>query len=404
MMVERYVVRLGPKPDIAQWIAPDGVGQVGQVAEGPLTEAAAGAQGCRVLAMVPAAEVLLTRVQVPGRNRQRIRKAVPYALEEQLADDVEALHFALGPQRSQGGVDVAVVKAQRMREWLEPLRRAGLNPQWLVPESLVLPFTEGEWIVWVDAEQCIGRTGLAAGFGIDRDNLEEYLNILMAQSESPPARIRVYVTEDFANFSLSGDLFEVETAAPVQLLDWAKQLDLVQSIDLLQNEFSRSEQIGKALRPWRPAAALLMGWLLVKGLVLYGETLRFEQQAQSLSAEIEALFRNSFPEVRRVVDPRVQMERRLAALRRAPESGTGGIVGMLRTIGTQVQAHGAVELQSLHYRDGRLDLELTLGNLQGLDQLKRSLSARPGLSVEILSATSALERVEARLRIWSERA
>ena len=65
-------------------------------AQGSLEQAALEAAGCRVIVLVPGVDVVLTSAVVPSRNRQRIMSAIPYMLEDQLAEDVDSLHFAIG--------------------------------------------------------------------------------------------------------------------------------------------------------------------------------------------------------------------------------------------------------------------------------------------------------------------
>ena len=68
----------------------------GSVRAGSLVNAVAESSGLRITVLVPGTECLLSRVQIPGRNRQKLLRAVPFALEEQLSDEVENLHFAIG--------------------------------------------------------------------------------------------------------------------------------------------------------------------------------------------------------------------------------------------------------------------------------------------------------------------
>ena len=92
---------------------------------------AALAAGGRVIALAPGADVLLTTATLPTRNRKRMYAAVPFALEEQLISDIDALHFALGNTSQLGPVPVAVVERQHMQQWLDMLQEVEL----LVPPS-----------------------------------------------------------------------------------------------------------------------------------------------------------------------------------------------------------------------------------------------------------------------------
>ena len=97
-------------------VAEDGTHAASQ--ETALSELAALASGCRVIVMVPTTELSLMSAAVPSRNRQRILSAVPYILEDQLASDVEQLHFVIGVPDANGQVATVWSSISRWRSGL----------------------------------------------------------------------------------------------------------------------------------------------------------------------------------------------------------------------------------------------------------------------------------------------
>src|SRR5439155_1548704 len=83
----------------------------------------AGAQSITVL--VPGADVVFARTAVRARNREQLERALPFALEEQLAEPVEGLHFAYEIEAGGAGQTVAAVRRERLRAWLEGLAARG---------------------------------------------------------------------------------------------------------------------------------------------------------------------------------------------------------------------------------------------------------------------------------------
>ena len=100
-MSEYLVIRLGDDRDAAvSWIVVDSNGtRLGPPAAGPLADAVPDVQGRDVIVLVPATNVLTTTVDIPVRGGSRLQAALPFALEEYLADDIDTLHFAAGPRR-----------------------------------------------------------------------------------------------------------------------------------------------------------------------------------------------------------------------------------------------------------------------------------------------------------------
>ena len=134
-MRESCLIRLRPAPlsdENAETAAVSWLSSGLAARHGTLGEAAADAQGRRIVVVVPGQDVLLTAAVVPSRNRQRIVEALPYILEDQLASDVDELHFAVGARVRDGTVPAAVVAHERMAHWLAQLRSVGIDPDELV--------------------------------------------------------------------------------------------------------------------------------------------------------------------------------------------------------------------------------------------------------------------------------
>ena len=106
--------------ELATWLVVDARGApISPPQSGPLTLAAARAPGRRVCLLVSGAEVLLAEPEVPVKAGAKLQQLVPYALEEQLAEDIEDLHFALGKRSAESTrVPVAVVARALLDAWL----------------------------------------------------------------------------------------------------------------------------------------------------------------------------------------------------------------------------------------------------------------------------------------------
>jgi len=137
--------------------------------------------------------------------------------------------------------------------------------------------------------------------------------------------------------------------------------------------------------------------LIVSSVSMFIEQQQLNAQEQQLRAEIEQTFRSTFPEVKRVVNARAQMKTRLKKLR----GGQGELQGLLPLLVSSAQPLASaknIQLNSLNFRKGYLDLELNTPQLQALDALKRQLESRK-LRVKILSANTEKGQVKGRLRL-----
>ena len=84
--------------------------------------------------LVPGEDVLLAETSVAARSREQLARAVPFALEDQLAEPVETVHFAvLADSPREPGV--AVVRRDRMASLARRSRAAGIRPDVSRPEK-----------------------------------------------------------------------------------------------------------------------------------------------------------------------------------------------------------------------------------------------------------------------------
>lgn len=366
---------------------------------GSLTEAAIEATGRRVVVLVPAADLLLTRAAVPTSNRQRARKAIPFALEEQLAADVDTLHFALGSRDSDEQWPVAVVAKARMDDWLAQLQEAGILPDRLVPEPMLLPLLPGSSSLLLEEDRVLLREQPWSAQVASYETLPVLLELLVNRSEVG-VELQVWHCGGVLPVWMEPVSAKIEPCNGGALAVLARGLVAADNVvDLLQGAYSRKEQYSRLWRPWRAAAALLVLGVLVSAIQhgLHYRSLKAE--SVSLATQIEQIYKQAVPGGR-MVNPRVQMEQQLNLLRRQQGAGSTDFLGLVGQMGGVFAATPGVELTGASFRDGRLDLELNANDVQTLDRLKQQLTEQGGLSVEIQSATTgANQRVQGRLRV-----
>lgn len=403
-MRDTLFIHLGtPPPDgTVEWSRiPDGTTEAA-VERSPLDEVGPQAAGCRVVVLVPGEDVTLARAVIPARNRQRVMAALPYMLEDRLIPDVETLHFAPGMRESGGALCAAVVERARMDQWIERLHAAGIVPDMLVPDTLSLPFEAGSWTVLDKGEISLVRTAAQGGFALDSANFALLLPLSVEEAgDQRPERIVLYDDAHKLDIEFpkdSGVHVEWRAASGSRLALMVRHFSEQAAIDLLQGDYSRREQLGRVWRPWIPAALLLAILLLVNAGMTLADYIALSRESAALEQEIQTIYLDAFPDARRVVNPRAQMEQGLAALRGGGAGGSGFLALMNDAAGPLKQVDNLI-LQRVSYHDGKLDLALVIGDLQALDQLKQQLIEQAGMTVDIQSASALNDRVEARLQL-----
>src|SRR5438477_641047 len=188
-MADWLLLRLPSVPDEpASWLVVDARGTpVGPPHSGPLTAAVTRAAGRRVWVIVPGTDVLLAEPEVPVKAGLKLQQLVPYALEEQLADNIEDLHFAIGKRASDSiRAPVAVVARALLDEWLATLRSSGIEPEAIHAESDLLPGNPAHAVVLVEEDAVFVRAPGAAPVTLPADALAEALEIAQSRGADSP--------------------------------------------------------------------------------------------------------------------------------------------------------------------------------------------------------------------------
>ncbi|MCG6965046.1 MAG: type II secretion system protein GspL [Chromatiaceae bacterium] len=370
-----------------------------------LQDLAGQASGCRVVVLVPARDVVLLDAELSTRNRQQLLKALPYVVEEQLGAEIESLHFATAPKIGKDRATVAVVAKERMRQWQEALYQAGIEPQAMIPESLALPLQGGDWSLLVDGADATLRTGVVAASCLPAGKVDLLLRLSLEQAgDARPERLRYFnVTADAAceklvrGLCLEADV-ELILDPPASLLQlYASGLNEDSAINLMQGEFARKDLLQRFWRPWRAAAALSLALVILQSTAMTLDYMTLRRQDDDLRRQIEQLYRDAFPETRNLVDPRLQMEQQLKALKR--DSSEDEFMRLLAACGPVLRRTPGLELDAMSYRIPNLDVDFRIKDFQSLDDLKAELLKLDGIKVTVSAVNAEQGSVRGQLRI-----
>lgn len=346
------------------------------------------AADARLVALAPGECVLLTDAAVPTRNPTRLRRALPYAVEDRLAADVETLHVAAGPRAPDGRVPVAVVARELLESWLSALRGAGLEPDALVPEPLALPASDAGHCVLLQGRRVVARLDHRRGFAGESGLLDA---VAPVAGDVPVLDAGGEATDPPGAWA---ELPRRDLDGPVLAL-YARVLD-VDALNLLQGDYPPRRHAAGTGRLWRVAAVLALGWGVLELGLAASDVWRLERESERLNTRIEAVFTGTLPDAR-LVDPRAQMARHLETL----AGGRGDALALIRRVAPALEEAAGVTVQALEYRSDELTLTLRAGSLAELDRLQVALSGRPGLRAELASAGATERGVDGRLTVRS---
>lgn len=380
-----------------RWRSANGETRTG---EGPL-ESLPSSGSAPVYVWTPATETLLTRTTLPTTSRAKLAQALPYALEEQLLDDPGNLHFAWR-RDADGTLCVAVTAKERLQAWLAGLHRAELKPTALCPATLIVPWSPDCWSAAYANDELLVRTGPTEGFTCPA-SVETPPTLLATtlRQQGSGARVAEYLIVFKPPPAFSADAWSTALGVPVRVEAgsiWDVPGDSEPAINLLQGEFAPAGEMGKQLRPWIPAAAMLALWLV--GTIAFDlvDWWRLHRQHDANTTEMTALLMSAFPETKTVLDPYQQMQRNLEALQARSGARPHDLLALLSNAARVWQTEPQIRLRALQYGERSLTLDVTLPDTAALERLRQTLQAS-GLQTDLVSHSARSNEVEAKLRI-----
>jgi general secretion pathway protein L len=412
-MTEYVVIRLAAEDQEVQWILADSNGtRLSNTSSGSLEQAAAEIGDRSVIALVPSVDMLSTTVHIPARSSSKIKAALPFALEENLAEDVENLHFAIGDRQENNRLPVAVVARNTLDGWLGRLSEAGIEPAILSPDNHGLAKIPGTLSVLVDDDTVLFNDGGDIGFAMQNVKPSDALVFAGALGETE--------NEDGEK---SGHLIVFCTSEQEQALshDWIALRQELHSVDinilpdgvlpklavtvaaghgvnLLQGPYGKKTEYASLFRPWRAAAVMLLALgimaIAMKGLGNY----QLQQDELALRTQFNAEYRMIRPDdAREILDPVatvISLRRSVGGLA-APQVFLPG----LRELGAAIAANSAAEIETISYRAGVIDLRLTVPDVATLDSIQKSVSSSGRFKASIQSTDQVADKINGRIQI-----
>lgn len=375
-------------------------GSVKPLGTDSLAALAARHAGARVVLFIPSFQCLLTKVTLSAGQRKQLAGNFAWLIEEQVGEDVDALHIIAGPEQADGQTPIVAVAEDVLESWRTTCREAGWALHALLPDVLLLPQIENAWALDMKGQQLVLRTGLLSGATLELLTPEQLLDAAWQEQDesvAPPERLVVSGDADADQSGLSawaeahhlaiefvGQRDEMEVLLSVS--DWSRHPG-----NFLQGRFATQKQV---LLPTglRVAAIFLLVAFAVQLVSEWARYAYHHRQAGKVQSEAAALYKQLFPNDRRIVSIRRQMEAHL-------EQGdaASGALPIMTRLAEAMQGSG-LDTQRIDFSGGVFTLDVDARSITDIDALKQRLSGM-GLQTEIVSANAQGGMIRGRLRV-----
>jgi len=350
----------------------------------------------RVQLVIPAAQVLITRANLPPAAKRRAGAVLAFAVEEETLGEPEANQVSwLGCAENRDVL--AVVDKAGLKRWLDALAAVGIRACEVHCESLLLPRASGEWsLAWGGREGFV-RSGEFEGAATDCGNRETpplSLQLMLEEAQArhvTPSAIALYLTAPDALPDLAAWQRQLGVALrPVGAWGW-RTAPPDAGVSLAQ-ERRRWQDFSGVLAQLRPAAWIAATALAIHALALVADWALLAGEQRDLRRQMERQFRVAFPDAVAVVDPALQMRRKLAEARHAAnQPDSSDFLPMIEKLATAFKELPVGSLRIVAYESGRMTLELAASEETGVRRIVTRLN-QMGLNVDASQASTRSPR------------
>jgi general secretion pathway protein L len=317
-----------------------------------------------VLVLLAAPQLSLQKLAVPAKAGEMWRKASRFALEDQLANELDANHIALPVRLKAPECQAAIIDVAWFKSWLELLAAQGLRPKQVYPAASLL--NEAEFL-----------------------HMEHGQVLFAADGERGCMQADAF-----------SQVFQGEDLHARQWPELASRLVQLEQLPALLSERFATRQVGaqKQRSLWRWSALMAAAALL---LLVLAQTIKVYQLAGS-EAKLEAQY---LSELRAALGPettlipgseRLQLDTALASRASGQHSS---FVALLRRVAIIVQGQVGLELKAVEYREGGLELALEGRDVRSFELFKDQLSREAGLQANLSDLNYGKATVSGRLRV-----
>ena len=404
-MSEKLILRISSQPakEIPWLVLSTNTNEViasGELAnQSELINLADYARGRQVTVIVNNADVRLHRHNLATKPTRQMLKALPFMLEDELAEDIDALHFAMGESgydktTEQHWINLAIVNKQLVETWLAALSDAGISVKRLLPEVLCLPQNQ------VEGETALSMIQLADGWLVRQDEWKgefvesDWLPLMVQQwqmktagDEASTLHVKYYsaLPEEISAQLIAMENVSLDAAEPeLAMLLLAKGSEQV-TWNLLQGDLAPKKAVSKHWLVWRTAAVLLIATLILEFGSKGAAYMAAEQELEAAKAELVEQYQAAFPKEKvRVALLRRQLNRKVAEATGGAVTTDSGFLSLMAKISPVLADNRQFKSDSYRFdgKRGELRISANAPSFQQFEQFKNGLE-QLGLEVKL---------------------
>lgn len=335
-------------------------------------------QDCDTLVIETGVNASLLTLELPWLPERKARIAIPFALEDKLAQSVDQLHFAFDKTRYENNhYLITVISNQRLRYIMELL-----NEKDIEFTAITL-----DWFALKPEELCVSETTLLI-------NTSEFKGVLSGDLAS------IYLKNNLlpspllfrdSQIPCRTDSAKSETSSHVWI---AQRIVKIRVMNLCQGEMQHGNKSDSVKKAYLLAGFLFILWLASLILVSTINLYIINKQTTQIDTQIASIYREFFPDAKQVISPKFRIMQLLKNNNNEEQTRFWFLLNQFAKAINSKQ----FTLEQFRYQNKTLFVTLTSSDFASLEKLENQLKSLQ-LNVKQTQASTHEQHVVATLEL-----
>jgi len=302
------------------------------------------------------------RTHVASKSTDLLKKSIPFAIEEELSNDVEANYFAF-QLNTDGSQDVVAIEKEKLNGIVNEIELNQLQVSAIYSEQEWLPAKQDVITIWQDKEYALIRFGTDPGMSVQISQLSQLIPLFKGNIGKVNCNTHA---ADFEQFGVTVDS-DLDEASCCEHVISSKKTDLY--IEEIKNPAQK--QVDES---WKSVkiltVVLIVSWLVIQ---IY-QLIKLDTSIENIKSEQQQLFKQAFPDAApaELVDPFAGIKSRLQ-LSSSQSDNQSVFLDAIYYISLSAKRIAQVSIKGFRLVDSQVELQITAPNMTVINNFHQEL-------------------------------
>ncbi len=308
--------------------------------------------------VAPAEQFSFHKLPLPWLADKKARAAIPFALEDKLAQNFDTLHFAFDKNYYQNGEYLVVVAD---KTFLQELIKT------FESFSLTFDILTIDWFALKANELAVLESSILVNDDSFQGALTEDLKPFYLEKTSGERTIYRFVDSNQSKLNFrSFNISDIKESSYIWL---AQQLQRARPMNICQGELHHGSGQSKTRRLYQAAFGMSLLWLIAVITINAIKIHLLNEDIERVDAKIAVIYREFFPDAKQIINPKFRISQLIKSQHNAADSTFWSLLNKLG----EILVGNEITVEQIRFQNQTLTITVATNNFGSLEDLQIKL-------------------------------